>query len=49
MDAIAKPIQLLSVEASFITLDMLSQHRRPDNTLAQKSMIIPIYWKTGPS
>lgn len=49
MDAIAKPIQLLSVEASFITLDMLSQHRRPDNTLTQKSMIIPIYWKTGPS
>lgn len=48
-DAIAKPIPLLSEEASFITLDMLSQHRRPDDTLAQKSMTLPVYWKTGTS
>lgn len=44
-----KPIRVLSEEASFITLEMLSQHRRPDDTLAQKSMSLPVYWKTGTS
>ncbi|MEQ4925082.1 penicillin-binding protein 1C [Proteus hauseri] len=44
-----KPIRVLSQEASFITLDMLSQHRRPDDALAQKSMSLPTYWKTGTS
>ncbi|MGG4610283.1 penicillin-binding protein 1C [Providencia sp. Me31A] len=46
---IEKPIRLLSEEASFITLDMLAQHRRPGSTLAQKSMALPVYWKTGTS
>ncbi|WP_159566068.1 penicillin-binding protein 1C [Budvicia diplopodorum] len=43
------PIRLLSNEASFITLDMLSQHRRPGDTLAQRSSQLPVYWKTGTS
>ncbi|WP_347254065.1 penicillin-binding protein 1C [Leminorella grimontii] len=45
----ASPIRLLSEEASFITLDMLSQHRRPGDTLAQRPMSLPVYWKTGTS
>lgn len=43
------PIQLISNEASFITLDMLSQHRRPGDSLAQRSNQLPVYWKTGTS
>lgn len=45
----AAPVRLLSEEAAFITLDMLGQHRRPGNTLAQKPMTLPVYWKTGTS
>lgn len=43
------PVRLLSEEASFITLDMLSQHRRPGDTLAQRPLSLPVYWKTGTS
>ena len=43
------PVRLLSEEASFITLDMLRQHRRPGDTLAQRSSSLPVYWKTGTS
>ncbi|AHG19225.1 penicillin-binding protein [Chania multitudinisentens RB-25] len=43
------PVRLLSEEASFITLDMLRQHRRPGDTLAQRSSALPVYWKTGTS
>lgn len=42
-------IRLLSEEASFITLDMLRQHRRPGDTLAQSPSSHPVYWKTGTS
>ncbi|WP_140919868.1 penicillin-binding protein 1C [Limnobaculum xujianqingii] len=42
-------VRLLSNEASFITLDMLSQHRRPGDTLAQQPTSLPVYWKTGTS
>lgn len=44
-----RPVRLLSEEASFITLDMLRQHRRPGDTLAQRSSSLPVYWKTGTS
>lgn len=43
------PVRLLSKEASFITLDMLRQHRRPGDTLAQRPATLPVYWKTGTS
>ncbi len=48
-DAYPPPIRLLSEEASFTTLDMLRQHRRPGDTLAQRSSSLPVYWKTGTS
>lgn len=41
--------QLLSSAAAFITMDMLGQHARPGDTLAQSAAKIPIYWKTGTS
>ena len=48
-DVSSQPIRLLSEEASFVTLDMLRQHRRPGDTLAQRSPSLPVYWKTGTS
>lgn len=42
-------VRLLSEEASFMTLDMLRQHRRPGDTLAQRPSTLPVYWKTGTS
>lgn len=42
-------VRLLSPESSFITLDMLRQHRRPGDTLEQRSQTLPVYWKTGTS
>ncbi|HHQ6536543.1 TPA: penicillin-binding protein 1C [Serratia fonticola] len=48
-DAYPPPIRLISEEASFTTLDMLRQHRRPGDTLAQRSSSLPVYWKTGTS
>lgn len=48
-DVYPQPIRLLSEEASFVTLDMLRQHRRPGDTLAQRSASLPVYWKTGTS
>lgn len=48
-DVYPQPTRLLSEEASFITLDMLSQHRRPGDTLAQRPSSLPVYWKTGTS
>ncbi|WP_300000921.1 penicillin-binding protein 1C [uncultured Cedecea sp.] len=45
----ATPVRLLSEEASFMTLDMLRQHRRPGDTLAQRPSSLPVYWKTGTS
>ncbi|KAA8999077.1 penicillin-binding protein 1C [Affinibrenneria salicis] len=43
------PVRLLSDEASFITLDMLGQHRRPGETLNRHPAALPVYWKTGTS
>jgi penicillin-binding protein 1C len=43
------PVRLLSEEASFMTLDILRQHRRPGDTLAQAPSSLPVYWKTGTS
>lgn len=48
-DSPSSPVRLLSEAASFITLDMLRQHRRPGDTLAQSSTSLPVYWKTGTS
>lgn len=45
----ATPVRLLSNEASFITLDMLSQHRRPGDSLARNPNRLSVYWKTGTS
>lgn len=42
-------VRLLSEEASFMTLDILRQHRRPGDTLAQRPSSLPVYWKTGTS
>lgn len=46
---VTTPVRLLSEEASFMTLNMLRQHRRPDDTLAQQPSSLPVYWKTGTS
>lgn len=46
---VTTPARLLSEEASFMTLDMLRQHRRPGDTLAQQPSSLPVYWKTGTS
>lgn len=32
-----------------MTLDILRQHRRPGDTLAQRPSSLPVYWKTGTS
>jgi len=48
-DANPSAIHLLSEESSFMTLDMLRQHRRPGDTLAQRPSTLPVYWKTGTS
>lgn len=48
-DPRSTPVRLLSEEASFMTLDMLRQHRRPGDTLAQAPSSLPVYWKTGTS
>ncbi|SES77158.1 penicillin-binding protein 1C [Thorsellia anophelis] len=41
--------QLISPSAAYITMDMLGQHARPGDTLAQSAAKIPVYWKTGTS
>jgi len=41
--------QLLSPEASYMVMDMLRQHVRPDETAGAQPEHIPIYWKTGTS
>ncbi|MFC0178617.1 penicillin-binding protein 1C [Thorsellia kenyensis] len=39
----------LSEASTYITLNMLGQHKRPTDTLAQAPTKIPVYWKTGTS
>jgi penicillin-binding protein 1C len=41
--------RLLSAEASFMALDMLGQHVRPDETTGAQPLHLPVYWKTGTS
>jgi penicillin-binding protein 1C len=45
----AQGVRLLSDEASFMTLDMLRQNPRPDDTVSGQPMRMPVYWKTGTS
>lgn len=41
--------QLLSPAASFMVMDILKQHVRPDETSGAQPVHRPIYWKTGTS
>lgn len=41
--------RLLSAEASFMVMDMLRQHVRPDEATGAQPLHIPVYWKTGTS
>jgi penicillin-binding protein 1C len=48
-DPQAPGTQLISPEASYMVMDMLRQHVRPDETAGAQPEHIPIYWKTGTS
>jgi penicillin-binding protein 1C len=48
-DAPADGTRLVSTEASFMVLDILRQHVRPDETTGAQPVHAPIYWKTGTS
>lgn len=41
--------RLLSAESSFMVMDILRQHIRPDETSGAQPIHAPIYWKTGTS
>jgi penicillin-binding protein 1C len=41
--------RMLSNEASFMVMDMLRQHLRPDETTGAQVSPLPVYWKTGTS
>jgi penicillin-binding protein 1C len=41
--------RLLSAEASFMVMDMLRQHVRPDEATGAQPLHSPVYWKTGTS
>lgn len=41
--------RLISPEASFMVMDILRQHVRPDETTGAQPIQAPIYWKTGTS
>ncbi|SIO48271.1 penicillin-binding protein 1C [Paraburkholderia phenazinium] len=41
--------RMLSDEASFMVMDMLRQHLRPDETTGAQPSHLPVYWKTGTS
>jgi penicillin-binding protein 1C len=41
--------RLISPEASFMAMDILRQHVRPDETTGAQPVHAPIYWKTGTS
>ena len=42
-------LQLISPEAAYITLQMLAENPRPDNTMPLQPQSLPVYWKTGTS
>jgi len=48
-DATQEGTRLLSPEASFMVLDMLRRHVRPDETSGAQPYAAPVYWKTGTS
>jgi penicillin-binding protein 1C len=48
-DPPAAGTRLLSAEASYMVMDMLRQHVRPDETAGAQPVHAPIYWKTGTS
>jgi len=48
-DAPADGTRLLSAQASFMALDILRQHVRPDETTGAQPVHAPVYWKTGTS
>lgn len=48
-DPPAAGTRLLSREASFMVMDILRQHMRPDETTGAQPVQRPIYWKTGTS
>ncbi len=48
-DAQAPGTQLISPEASYMVMDMLAQHVRPDESAGAQPMHSPVAWKTGTS
>jgi penicillin-binding protein 1C len=48
-DPEAPGTQLISPEASFMVMDMLSQHVRPDESAGAQPVHVPVAWKTGTS
>ncbi|MEO7054484.1 MAG: penicillin-binding protein 1C, partial [Rhizomicrobium sp.] len=48
-DPLKDGTRLLSAEASFMVMDVLRQHIRPDETSGAQPLHAPIYWKTGTS
>ncbi len=48
-DAPADGTRLISAQASFMVMDILRQHVRPDETSGAQPIHAPIYWKTGTS
>lgn len=45
----ARGNRLLSEEAAFMVLDMLSQNQRPDTGVSSIPSSLPVHWKTGTS
>ncbi len=41
--------RVLSAESSFMVMDVLRQHERPDETAGAQPGRLPVYWKTGTS
>ncbi|MDR2013107.1 MAG: penicillin-binding protein 1C, partial [Rhodanobacter sp.] len=48
-DPAAPGQRLLSAQASYMTMDMLRQHLRPDEANNAQPSPLPVYWKTGTS
>lgn len=48
-EPVAPGTRLLSEEASFMTLDMLRQNPRPEDSAIQLQRRLPVAWKTGTS
>jgi penicillin-binding protein 1C len=48
-DPAAPGQRLLSAPASYMAMDILRQHPRPDETNSAQASPLPVYWKTGTS